>query len=43
MIDGVPQETRRTVNPLQGKIEFLANESVKVNPNGGKQGGIPEK
>ena len=24
-------------------MEFLANETIKVNPNGGKQGGIPEK
>ena len=43
MIDGVPQERRRTVNPLRGKSEFLANKTVKVNPNGGKQGGIPKK
>ena len=42
-IDGVPQERRRTVNPLWGKTEFLGNETIKVNPNGGKQGGIPEK
>ena len=42
-INGVPQERRRTVNPLRGKTEFLANETVKVNPNGGKQGGIPKK
>ena len=42
-IYGVPQERRRTVNPLRGKTEFLANETVKVNPNGGKQGGIPKK
>ena len=40
---GVPQERRRTVNPLRGKTEFLANKTIKVNPNGGKQGGIPEK
>ena len=40
---GVPQERRRTVNPLRGKREFLANETVKVNPNGGKQGEIPKK
>ena len=39
----VPQERRRTVNPLRGKMEFLANETIKVNPTGGKQGGIPEK
>ena len=43
MIDGVPQEKKRAVNPLQGKTEFLANETVKVNPNGGKQGEIPKK
>ena len=24
-------------------MEFLANKTIKVNPNGGKQGGIPEK
>ena len=39
---GVPQERRRTVNPLRGKTEFLANGIIKVNPNGGKQGGIPK-
>ena len=39
----VPQERRRTVNPLQGETEFLANKTIKVNPNGVKQGGIPEK
>ena len=39
----VPQERRRTVNPLRGKTEFLANETVKLNPNRGKQGGIPKK
>ena len=39
----VTQERRRTVNPLQEKKEFLANKTIKVNPNGGKQGGIPEK
>ena len=43
MIDGVPQERRRTVNPLRGKTEFLANKTIKVNPNGGKQVGISEK
>ena len=43
MIDGVPQERIRTVNPLREKKEFLANKTVKVNPNGGKQGGIPNK
>ena len=43
MIDGVPQERRRTVNPLRGKTEFLANETAKVNPNVIKQGGIPKK
>ena len=31
------------LNPLRGKTEFLANETVKVNPNGEKQGGIPKK
>ena len=40
---GVPQERRRTVKPLQGKTEFLENKTIKVNPNWGKQGGIPEK
>ena len=34
---------RRTVNLLQGKTEFLANETFKVNPNGEKQGGIPKR
>ena len=24
-------------------MEFLANKNIKVNPNGGKQGRIPEK
>ena len=43
MIDVVPQERIRIVKPLQGKMEFLANKTIKVNPNGGKQGGIPEK
>ena len=33
---GVPQERRRTVNPLRGKTEFLANETSKVNPQRGK-------
>ena len=42
-MNGVPQERRRTVNPLRGITEFLANETVKVNPNGGKQGGIPKE
>ena len=42
-MDGVPQERRKIVNPLRGKTEFLANETVQVNPNGGKQGGIPKK
>ena len=42
-IHGVPQERRRTVNPLRGKTEFLANRTIKVNPKGGKQGGIPKK
>ena len=39
----VPKERIRTVNLLQGKLNFLANKTIKVNPNGGKQGGIPEK
>ena len=43
MIDGIPQERRWTVNPLREKTEFPANETSTVNPNGGKQGGIPEK
>ena len=43
MIYVVPQERIITVNPLRGKTELLANETIKVNPNGGKQGGIPEK
>ena len=43
MIDGVPQERRITVNSLQGKTESPANKTVKVNPNRGKQGGIPKK
>ena len=34
---------RRTVNPLRGKMEFLANKTIKVSPNGGKERGIPEK
>ena len=34
---------RRTVNPLRGKTEFLANETVKLNPKEGKQGGIPKR
>ena len=40
---GVPQERRRTVNPLRGKTEFLANKNIKVNTNGGKQEGISKK
>ena len=43
VIDGFTQERRRIVNPLRGKTEFLANETIKVNPNGGKQGVIPKK
>ena len=39
----VPQERIRTVNTLRGQTEFLANKTIKVNPNGGKQVGIPEK
>ena len=42
-LHGVLQERRRTLNPLLGKTEFLANETINVNPNGGIQGGIPEK
>ena len=34
---------RITVNPLRGKMEFLANKTIKVSPNGGKERGIPEK
>ena len=41
--DVVPQERRRTVNPLRGKTEFLANETIKVNPNGVIKEGINEK
>ena len=29
--------------PPTGETEFLANKTIKVNPNRGKQGGIPEK
>ena len=29
--------------PPTGKKGFLANKTIKVNPIGGKQGGIPEK
>ena len=29
--------------PPTGKTEFLVNEIIKVNPNGGKQVGIPDK
>ena len=43
VIDGVPQERRRTANPIRRETEFLANKTLKVNPNGGKQGGITEK
>ena len=43
IVYGVPQESRRTVNPLRVKTEFLANKTIKINPNGGKQGVIPEK
>ena len=31
------------MNPIQGETEFLANETIKVNPNGVKQGVIPKK
>ena len=37
------QEISRPVNPLRGKMVFLAKKTIKVNPNGGKKGGIPEK
>ena len=40
---GVPQERRRTVNPLQGKTEFLANETSKVNLQRGKTRRNPQK
>ena len=43
MIDRVPQERRITVNPLRGKTDLLANKTIKVNPNGVKQGGILKK
>ena len=33
-IHGVPQERKGTVNPLRAKTEFLANGTIKVNPNG---------
>ena len=36
ILNEVPQERRRTVNPLRGKTEFLANETSKVNPQRGK-------
>ena len=29
LLNGVPQERRRTVNPLRGKTEFLANEILR--------------
>ena len=34
---GFLQERINTVNPLGGETEFLANETIKVNPNGGKK------
>ena len=43
VIDVVPQERKRTANPLRGKTEFLANKTIKVNPNRVKQVGILEK
>ena len=43
VIDVVPQERRRTATPLRRKMELLAKKTIKENPNGGKQGGIPEK
>ena len=42
-INGFPQERRITVNPLRGETEFLENETIQVNPNRRKQGGIPEQ
>ena len=42
-IHGVPQERRRTLNPLRGKTEFLANETVKVNPQRGKTRRSPQE
>ena len=42
MIDIVPQEIRRIVNPQQGKCSFpQTNKQSK--PQKGKQGGIPKK
>ena len=34
---------KKNSKPSTGKTEFLVNKIIKVNPNGGKQGGIPEK
>ena len=42
-IYGVPQERRRTVNPLRRKTEFLANKTVKVNPQRGKTRRNPQE
>ena len=42
-INGIPQEIIRTVSPLRGKTELLANKTIQVNPNKEKQAGIPEK
>ena len=43
MKNGVPKYRRFRVNPIRGKTEFLVNKTIKVNPNGGKQGEIPNK
>ena len=43
VIDRVPQESRRTVKPLRGETEFLANKTIKVNPNGRKTRGNPQE
>ena len=40
---GVPQERRRTLNHLRGKTEFLANETIKVNPNRGNKKESPRR
>ena len=37
-----PRKEKNSKPPTR-EMEFLANEIIKVNPNGGKQGGIPEK
>ena len=43
VIDVVPQEKRRTVKPPTGENIVPREQTIKVNPNMGKQGGIPEK